>query len=95
MRLPFAVSDLFFDWRDTHRPLVRKQVGMLERGTRGGELDDGRFGCRMRGEASYADGIAATYRVLAHKFGLDRSLSPLDISHFRPLRTAEGQMHLF
>ena len=71
LRLPEGVGPLFLDWLDRHRPLARRRVESLIRATRGGALDDSRFGCRMRGEAAYADGIAASFRLFARKYGLD------------------------
>ncbi len=96
LRLPEGVGPLFLDWLDRHRPLARQRVESLIRSTRGGALDDSRFGCRMRGEAAYADGIATSFRLFAHKQGLDRcSLPDLDVTLFRPPRSPDGQRHLF
>jgi len=95
LRLPECVGPIFLDWLDRHRPLARQRVESLVRATHGGALNDSRFGCRMRGEAAYADGIAASFRLFAHKFALDRDMPDLDVSLFRPPRAADGQGHLF
>jgi DNA repair photolyase len=95
LRLPQSVGPLFLDWLDRHRPLARQRVESLIRATRGGELDDSRFGCRMRGAAAYAEGIAAAFSLFARKCGLDRSPPPVDVTQFRPPRAPDGQGHLF
>lgn len=95
LRLPEAVGPLFLDWLDHHRPLARRRVEGLIRATRGGALDDRRFGSRMRGEAAYAAGMADTFRVFARQYRLDRPLPELDVSLFRPPRDAGGQLRLF
>ena len=89
------MGPLFLDWLDRHRPLARQRVESLIRSTRSGASDDSRFGCRMRGEAAYADGIATSFRLFARKQGLDRALPDLDVTLFRPPRTPDGQRHLF
>ncbi|MHB8863905.1 MAG: PA0069 family radical SAM protein [Pirellulaceae bacterium] len=95
LRLPQSVGPLFLEWLDRHRPLARQRIESLIRSTRGGELNDSRFGCRMRGAAPYAEGIDATFRLFAHKYGLDHSPPPLDVSQFRPPCTSKGQRYLF
>jgi DNA repair photolyase len=95
LRLPMAVSDLFLQWLDTHRPLARSRVEGLIRATRDGALDDARFGCRMRGDAAYADAVAASFRVFSRQYGLDGSMPALDCGLFRPPTSDTGQKHLF
>lgn len=95
LRLPWAVRDVFFEWLDrcvpTHADKVRSHV----RSTRGGKDNDSRFGRRMRGSGQLADQIAATFRVFAHRHGLDSPQPPLDCSRFVPPRPQSGQLPLF
>jgi DNA repair photolyase len=95
LRLPLAVSSLFLDWLRMHRPLAARRVESLIRSTRGGRLDDSRFGSRLHGEAAYAEGITSSFRVFARKAGLDRPLPELDRNLFRPPPHAEDQLRLF
>jgi len=95
LRLPGAVATIFLDWLTVNRPAARRRVEQRIRATRNGRLDDARCGCRMRGTAAYADGLESAFRVFAKKFGLDRSLPPLDESQFRRPRVPAGQMYLF
>lgn len=95
LRLPHAAGPVFLDWLDTHHPLARKRVETLIRSTRGGQLDDRRYRCRLRGEAGYAAGIAGSFRIFARRFGLEQPLPPLDCSQCRPPRDEHGQGWLF
>jgi hypothetical protein len=58
-------------------------------------MNDYEFGRRMRGQGEYAEGIAQTFKLFAHKFGLDRGVPPLDTTQFRPPRSPDGQGRLF
>jgi DNA repair photolyase len=95
LRLPYAVKPIFLAWLEKHYPLKRERVQGLIESTRGGKLNDARFGTRMRGEGNYAKQIEQTFRVFAHKFGLDKRLPELDSSQFVPPRPANGQQRLF
>ncbi len=95
LRLPLAVRPLFSDWLARNLPLKAERVEALIRSTRGGQMYQSQFGSRMRGAGPYADGIGQTFKVFAHKYGLDAKLPPLDESQFRPPRPALGQLRLF
>ena len=95
LRLPYAVAPVFTEWLQTHRPLAAERVLSLIREMRGGKLNDSAWGTRMRGNGPYADGIAATFQLFAHKLGLDRESPPLDGSQFRPPRMNTAQKLLF
>ena len=56
---------------------------------------ESQFGTRMRGGGPYAEQIAQTFKVFAHKHGLDRQLPPQDNSQFRPPRPASGNCGCF
>src|SRR5882757_8162226 len=70
LRLPFGLKDLFTDWLTRHFPeRVDKVLGRI-RDTRGGELNDSRFGNRMRGEGLWAETFNQLFRVTRTKVGL-------------------------
>jgi hypothetical protein len=75
-------------------PDKRARVEARIRDTRGGKLSDSQFGRRHRGEGVYAEQIAATFKVFAHKLGFSRGWMPLDESQFTPPTTG-GQLRLF
>jgi len=95
LRLPLAVAPIFTTWLAEHRPIAAQRVESLIRGVRGGKLNDPRFGSRMRGSGTYADGIAVSFDIFVKKLGLDQPWPELDASQFRPPRMIGGQMTLF
>jgi DNA repair photolyase len=95
LRLPLNVAPIFVDWLQTNRPQAADKVQSLIRQMRGGQLYDSRWGSRMKGSGPYAEGIAQTFQLFAHKLGLDAPWEPLDSSQFRPPRPPSGQLRLF
>ena len=95
LRLPLNVAPIFVEWLKTHRPKAAKRVLSLIREMRGGKLNDSRWGSRMSGSGSYAEGIHATFDLFAQKYGLDRPWPELDRTQFRPPKLPGGQLSLF
>jgi DNA repair photolyase len=95
LRLPMAVRPIFEEWVTRNYPEKAERVLALVRETRGGKMNDARFGSRMRGQGNYAEGIARTFEIFRKKHGLDRPFAPLDHSQFMPPRPTTGQMRLF
>lgn len=83
LRLPHGLRDLFDDWLLNHRPLRREKVLSRLESLRGGQLNDPRFGTRMRGEGRFAEQIEGLFRLIARKHGLDRPQAPLSTKSFR------------
>jgi hypothetical protein len=90
-----AVRPIFEEWVTRNFPDKAPRVLGLVRETRGGQMNDSRFGSRMRGQGTYAEGIARTFRVFRQKHGLNDPLPPLDHTKFRAPRVSGGQMQLF
>lgn len=95
LRLPMAVRPIFEEWVTRNYPDKAERILGLVRETRGGKMNDARFGSRMRGQGNYAEGIARTFEVFRKKHGLDRPFAPLDHSQITPPRPTTGQMRLF
>ena len=95
LRLPGPVRTIFLEWLQRNLPSHYDRVVSRIRQTRGGALNDPRFGSRMRGQGVLAEQIEQTFRVFAHRCGLDRRLPPLEVAHFRPPRDDQGQGHMF
>ena len=94
LRLPYGVKDLFAAWLEEHFPDRKNKVLSRVRELRGGNLNDPRFGSRMRGEGVYADQIAQMFAVYKKRYGLNKRWPDLSVEAFR--RTpADGQMDLF
>ena len=83
LRLPLGLKGLFEDWLTRHFPArVDKVLGRI-RDTRGGELNDSRFGTRMVGEGKWAEAFNQLFNVTRAKVGLARLLPRLSTDHFR------------
>lgn len=95
LRLPWSVRPIFEDWLLRNYPDRAERVRALIRATRDGRMSDSQWGQRMSGQGEYAGGIKQSFQVFARKYGLDRSLPPLDGSQFRPPRPRSGQLPLF
>jgi len=93
LRLPGAVEALFAAWLERHFPERRARVLSRLREVRRGELDDPRFGSRMRGEGPYAEQIHAMFELARRRAGLDAELPIPGSDHFR--RPTPGQYELF
>lgn len=83
LRLPLGVKDLFAAWLERHYPdRVEKVLGRI-RDTRGGKLNDPRFGTRMRGEGEWADTFNQLFHVTRRRVGLEGPLPPTSAAAFR------------
>ena len=94
MRLPHAVRPLFEDWLERHFPERKEKVLNRIRSMRGGELNDPRFGSRMRGEGLFAEHIAQLFSISCRRAGIEEARFPkLSTVAFR--RTGQAQPELF
>lgn len=86
VRLPHGVKDLFQAWLEEHYPDRKEKVLNRLRAMRGGELNDPRFGSRMRGEGVYAEEIHKIFHMAKKRYGLTDSFPRLSTGAFqRPL----------
>ncbi len=92
LRLPGPVEPLFLDWLNRTLPDRAGKIINRIRDTRGGTLNDARFGLRMRGEGEIARAIDTLFELHARKFGLDGRWRDLRIDLFR---RPEAQQQLF
>ncbi len=83
LRLPLGVQDLFSRWLDEHLPERKSKVLNRVLETRGGRLNDPRFGSRMTGEGVYAEQVAALFRLARRKAGLEDEGPELSTASFR------------
>lgn len=95
LRLPLTVEPVFFEWLKRVYPEKLSKVESRIRSTRGGKLYEGEFGVRMKGRGEIADQIRQTFKLFAHRHGLDKKHEPLDASQFRRPVTSSGQGWLF
>jgi DNA repair photolyase len=69
LRLPHGLPALFESWLDQHFPEKKDRVLSRIRELRGGQLNDPRFGSRMRGEGAIADAVKQMFKVTSKKLG--------------------------
>jgi DNA repair photolyase len=94
LRLPHELRELFEEWLEAHVPDRRARVLQRIRDTRGGKLNDPRFGHRMKGSGPYAEIIARRFEVSARRRGLSSRIPPLCTELFaKP--APRGQLSLF
>jgi DNA repair photolyase len=94
VRLPGAVRPIFEDWLARHFPERKEKLLKRIRSIRDGNLNDPRFGSRMRGEGIFADHIAQLFTISCRTAGIESGRFPkLSTSAFR--RVVEGQASLF
>jgi DNA repair photolyase len=95
LRLPFEVKDLFESWLRAHVPLRAEHVLSRIRATRGGELNDPRFGSRFKGRGVEAQLLAQRFEIACRRFQLNRRRqSDLNTKGFRVPIGAGGQLTL-
>ncbi len=90
LRLPGAVEGLFREWLNRCRPAAAAKVMKTLAETRGGRLDDVRFGRRFRGEGVRARFIARLFEIHARRTGLSHRLPDLNTGAFRPPRSQDS-----
>lgn len=93
MRLPGAVAGLFEAWLEAHFPDRKEKVLARVRELRGGQLNDPRFGSRMRGEGIFAEQVRTLFQTYRRRHGLDQPFPELSTAAFR--RPGGAQLSLF
>jgi DNA repair photolyase len=96
LRLPHELGALFEQWLREHYPSRAERVLNLLRESRGGRLNDPRFGHRMRGEGPYAELLSARFKAACRRCGLnDEREAGLDTDSFVRDPLAPEQRELF
>jgi DNA repair photolyase len=93
LRLPYGVAPLFEQWLETHVPTKKEKVLNRVRAMRGGQLNESRFGKRMRGEGIFAEQIASLFKLACRQAGLANAAPALSTDAFR--RPPGPQLTLF
>jgi len=93
LRLPRNMPDLFQAWLERHYPDRKDKVTGRIRELRGGELDDSRFGSRMRGQGTLATEIRRLFEISARRNGLLSQRLNLSTAFFNP--SGPRQLQLF
>lgn len=93
VRLPYANTQLFESWLQTHFPDRKEKVLNRIKAMRGGKLYDSQFGKRMSGEGIFAEQIAQMFEVAKRKAGFQDGFAELSTASFR--RAGGAQLSLF
>ena len=72
LRLPGSVEEVFISRLRATMPMRAERIIGKLREIRGGHLNDGRFGNRMRGSGPYWDGVRNLFRMCLRKYGLNK-----------------------
>ena len=93
LRLPETVAPVFEEWLERNVS-AEKRANILARirALRGGKLNDGEFGSRMRGEGIFAEQISQLFHISCRKFGFTQPFPELSPASF--LRPGGRQMEL-
>ncbi|NND52806.1 MAG: radical SAM protein, partial [Flavobacteriaceae bacterium] len=93
VRLNGAIGLIFYDWiKKTMPDRANKVLGQIE-DCHGGNLNDSRFGVRMRGEGKIAEHIHSTIKLAKQQYFKDKKMPELN----RELHqlNKDGQLKLF
>jgi DNA repair photolyase len=82
LRLPFGVKEIFGDWLERHFPERKERVLGRLRDTRGGKMNDSRFGVRMKGEGEWAEVFREMFRLHRRRLGMDERMGALSAESF-------------
>ena len=83
LRLPYGVKEIFSTWLAEQLPGAQARVLDRIRATRGGALNDPRFGSRMRGEGPEAEAIRRLFEVSSARESLNKESMALSTAAFR------------
>ncbi|MCX7744893.1 MAG: PA0069 family radical SAM protein [Flavobacteriales bacterium] len=78
-----SIGELFTDWLQHSFPEKASRILENIRNTRGGKLNESRFGIRMRGEGEFADMISQLFKTMHRKYFHGKSMPNYDLTAFR------------
>jgi len=93
VRLNGAIGDLFTDWVYRTFPDRAKKILNQIRDCHGGQLNDSRFGTRMRGEGQIAQQIAMQFKLALKKYMSNSCLPPYNFKLYHQMKNP--QLDLF
>jgi DNA repair photolyase len=83
IRLNGAIKILFHDWLYTNYPDRADKVWHMIEDSHDGQVNDSRFGVRMRGEGPIADMVNQQYKKYGQLYGLNAERWELNTSDFK------------
>lgn len=92
-RLPGPVKPIFLAWVERAFPDRADRIKHRLEDVWGPEMNDPRFGHRMRGQGTWAATVHTLFGLTCRRLGLNAERRALSTAHFR--RSPPGQMELF
>ncbi|MDT0294424.1 PA0069 family radical SAM protein [Mesonia ostreae] len=90
VRLNGAIAEIFKDWIEKALPDRAEKVLHQIEACHGGNLNDSRFGTRMKGEGEFAKQIALQFKIARGKyFSSVKEIPALDKSHYLELKNPQ------
>jgi DNA repair photolyase len=83
VRLPYAVAPLFETWIREHFPMRAEKVLKRIKEARGGQLNESRFGKRMKGEGFTAEAISRLFKLARKNAGIPDHGPAVTTEHFK------------
>ena len=93
VRLNGAISLIFYDWIKKKMPNKAERVIRQIESCHGGQLNDSRFGLRMRGEGKIAEQISDMMKLAKRKYFKGKSMPELNIELHQSYK--DDQLSLF
>jgi DNA repair photolyase len=93
VRLNGSIAEIFTDWIHKAFPDRAEKVLHMIADCHGGNLNNSRWGSRMRGDGHIAESISQLFKISVHRYLAGRSLKPLSLEHFTT--PAGKQLNLF
>ncbi|PZW44061.1 DNA repair photolyase [Mesonia algae] len=93
VRLNGAIADIFKDWIEKTLPDRAEKVLHQIEACHGGNLNDSRFGTRMKGEGEFAKQIALQFKIARAKYlSSVKEIEPLDNSHYLKIKNPQYKL---
>lgn len=93
VRLNGAIAEIFKDWIEKALPYRAEKVLHQIEACHGGNLNDSRFGTRMKGEGEFAKQIALQFKIArAKSFSSVKEIPALDKSHYLQLKNPQYKL---
>ncbi len=94
VRLNGAIGEIFRDWLDKNFPDRADKVWHQIQEIHGGQVNDSRYGTRMRGEGAIAESIRKLFKISRDKFFRDKKDFEFDFTLFNH-RAGDAQLSMF
>lgn len=94
VRLNGAIGEIFKDWLEKNFPDRAQKVWNQICAMHGGQVNDSRYGTRMRGEGHEASSIRQLFKIAVKKHGLNNDRFEFDLTLFDP-HAGDSQLRLF